>query len=111
MIDAPDTAAATERTAHPVSFAETADTPSLQGRIALITGGSRGLGAAIAQVLGEAGMRVVLADIDLQRAKDRAAILGSSTSRRCRYRWTCPILASARRSWPACIATSASWTC
>ena len=76
MIDAPDTAAASERTAHPVSFAETADTPSLQGRIALITGGSRGLGAAIAQVLGEAGMRVVLADIDLQRAKDRAAILG-----------------------------------
>ena len=29
--------------------------------ITLITGGSRGLGAAIAQVLGESGMRVVLA--------------------------------------------------
>lgn len=52
------------------------DTASLSGRVALITGGSRGLGAAIAQVLGESGMRVLLADIDLDRAKDRAAVLG-----------------------------------
>lgn len=50
--------------------------PSLQGKVALITGGSRGLGAAIAQVLGESGMRVVLADIDPQRAQDCAAVLG-----------------------------------
>lgn len=50
--------------------------PSLQGQVALITGGSRGLGAAIAQVLGESGMRVVLADIELQRAQDCAALLG-----------------------------------
>jgi NAD(P)-dependent dehydrogenase (short-subunit alcohol dehydrogenase family) len=50
--------------------------PSLQGQVALITGGSRGLGAAIAQVLGEAGMRLVLADVALQRAQDCAALLG-----------------------------------
>ncbi len=50
--------------------------PSLQGQVALITGGSRGLGAAIAQVLGESGMRVVLADIEVQRAQDCAALLG-----------------------------------
>ncbi|KQY79727.1 SDR family oxidoreductase [Pelomonas sp. Root1444] len=49
---------------------------NLQGRVALITGGSRGLGAAIAQVLGESGMRVVLADVELQRAQDCAALLG-----------------------------------
>jgi NAD(P)-dependent dehydrogenase (short-subunit alcohol dehydrogenase family) len=49
---------------------------SLQGQVALITGGSRGLGAAIAQVLGESGMRVVLADVELQRAQDCAAVLG-----------------------------------
>ncbi|KQW52036.1 MULTISPECIES: SDR family oxidoreductase [unclassified Roseateles] len=53
-----------------------ADPPSLRGQVALITGGSRGLGAAIAQVLGEAGMRVVLADVELQRAQDCAAMLG-----------------------------------
>ena len=51
--------------------------PSLQGRVALITGGSRGLGAAIAQVLGESGMRLVLADVNLERAQDRAAVLGA----------------------------------
>lgn len=50
-------------------------TPSLQGQVAVITGGSRGLGAAIAQVLGESGMRVVLADLELQRAQDCAAVL------------------------------------
>ncbi|UXH80531.1 SDR family NAD(P)-dependent oxidoreductase [Roseateles amylovorans] len=49
---------------------------SLQGGVALIAGGSRGLGAAIAQVLGETGMRVVLTDTDLQRAQDCAAVLG-----------------------------------
>jgi len=52
-----------------------AGAPSLRGQVALITGGSRGLGAAIAEVLGESGMRVVLADLDLQRAQDRAAAL------------------------------------
>jgi NAD(P)-dependent dehydrogenase (short-subunit alcohol dehydrogenase family) len=50
--------------------------PTLQGRVALITGGSRGLGAAIAQVLGESGMRLVLADVNLERAQDCAATLG-----------------------------------
>ncbi|MFO1338474.1 MAG: SDR family NAD(P)-dependent oxidoreductase [Burkholderiaceae bacterium] len=50
--------------------------PSLEGQVVVITGGSRGLGAATAQVLGEAGMRVVIADIDLHRAQDRAAMLG-----------------------------------
>ena len=59
------------------AFTAEADTEaiSLRGRVVLITGGSRGLGAAIAQVVGERGARVVLADLDLQRAQDRAALL------------------------------------
>lgn len=60
---------------HP-SPSATPQLESLQGQVALITGGSRGLGAAIAQVLGESGMRVVLADVELQRAQDTAALLG-----------------------------------
>jgi NAD(P)-dependent dehydrogenase (short-subunit alcohol dehydrogenase family) len=51
---------------------------SVQGRTILITGGSRGLGAAIAQVLGEDGARLVIADIALERAQDRAAMLAEA---------------------------------
>lgn len=75
MTDHP-TAAAPHASASAVPGAPASDTPSLQGQVALITGGSRGLGAAIAQVLGECGMRLVIADIDLDRARDRAALLG-----------------------------------
>jgi len=51
---------------------------SLKGRVALVTGASRGLGFAIAQALGEAGARVVInsrnaADLDKAAAKLRAA--------------------------------------
>ncbi len=60
----------------PLSAANLAPRTSLQGGVVLIAGGSRGLGAAIAQVLGEMGMRVVLTDADLQRAQDCAAVLG-----------------------------------
>ncbi len=48
---------------------------ALHGRVVLITGGSRGLGAAVASTLGAAGMRVVLADIAVQRVQDFAAVL------------------------------------
>lgn len=77
MIDLP-TPTATAAAPSPLqdTSAQPFDLASLHGQVALITGGSRGLGAAIAQVLGESGMRVVLADIDLQRAQDRAALLG-----------------------------------
>jgi NAD(P)-dependent dehydrogenase (short-subunit alcohol dehydrogenase family) len=51
------------------------DHAPLRGRVALITGGSRGLGAATAQALGAAGMRLVLADIAAQRVQDFAATL------------------------------------
>jgi NAD(P)-dependent dehydrogenase (short-subunit alcohol dehydrogenase family) len=52
--------------------------PSLQGHAIIITGGSRGLGAAIAQVLGEEGAQLVIADLVLERAQDRVAILAEA---------------------------------
>lgn len=42
---------------------------SLRGKIALITGGGRGLGAAICDVLAEAGAVAVVADLQLQLAE------------------------------------------
>jgi NAD(P)-dependent dehydrogenase (short-subunit alcohol dehydrogenase family) len=52
--------------------------PSVQGKAIIVTGGSRGLGAAIAQVLGEDGAQLVIADIALERAQDRVAALADA---------------------------------
>jgi NAD(P)-dependent dehydrogenase (short-subunit alcohol dehydrogenase family) len=42
--------------------------PSLRGKTVIVTGGSRGLGACVASVLGDEGMRVVVADLAAGRA-------------------------------------------
>ena len=66
---------ATARTPHARADAGGAST-SLDGKVIIVTGGSRGLGAAIGRMLGMAGARMVLADIELERARDHAAALG-----------------------------------
>lgn len=48
-------------------------TPSLEGKVTVITGGGRGLGESIARVLSASGATVVVADVDEQRAKDVVA--------------------------------------
>lgn len=51
----------------------------LDGRVAVVTGGARRIGLASAQALGEAGARIVLADLDMARtvdATDRLRALG-----------------------------------
>ena len=49
--------------------------PGIQGMTVIITGGSRGLGAAIAETLGEAGARLVIADLAADRAEQCASTL------------------------------------
>jgi NAD(P)-dependent dehydrogenase (short-subunit alcohol dehydrogenase family) len=53
---------------------------SLFGKVVLITGGGRGLGAATATALARRGARVVLADIDLSAAQRVAATLPGGQS-------------------------------
>lgn len=47
----------------------------LQGRIALITGGAQGIGAAAARSLGSRGARVVLADVAMENAEAAAVAM------------------------------------
>jgi NAD(P)-dependent dehydrogenase (short-subunit alcohol dehydrogenase family) len=57
--------------------------PPLQGRIAVVTGGGRGIGAAIAAALTGAGARVALLGRDEAALRETAARLGGALAVRC----------------------------
>jgi NAD(P)-dependent dehydrogenase (short-subunit alcohol dehydrogenase family) len=50
----------------------------LAGRVALVTGGGRGLGLAVAQRYAREGALVAIAELDRDRAREAAAALGES---------------------------------
>jgi NAD(P)-dependent dehydrogenase (short-subunit alcohol dehydrogenase family) len=54
-------------------------TGDLDGRVAIVTGGARGLGFGIAQCLSETGASVVVADIDTEQARASVAELGDKS--------------------------------
>jgi 3-oxoacyl-[acyl-carrier protein] reductase len=54
--------------------------PSLQGRVAVVTGGARGIGAATASRLAREGAAVALLDLDEEQAAATAAGLGAPGS-------------------------------
>ena len=51
----------------------------LGGRTAAVTGGARGIGAAIARCLAEEGARVAILDLDLETARATASGLGNGS--------------------------------
>ncbi|MGE4429726.1 MAG: SDR family NAD(P)-dependent oxidoreductase [Sphingobium sp.] len=52
----------------------------LAGKICIVTGGASGIGFAIARKLTEEGASVVIADLDIARARDAARSLGPSAA-------------------------------
>ena len=61
-----------------VSDRSIAELASLEGRVAVVTGGATGLGKAMTRRLAEAGATVIIADIDLELAQATAAEFGAS---------------------------------
>ena len=66
------------------------ETFSLAGKVALVTGGSRGIGRAIAQALGEAGARVALTARTQEAADASAAELRALGSTLLARAWKSP---------------------
>ena len=48
-----------------------------EGRVALVTGGGSGIGAACAELLSKAGARVIVADLNIEAAAAHASVIGA----------------------------------
>ena len=53
---------------------------ALQGKISVVTGGARGIGAAIVARLSADGATVIIADIDAQAATSQAVLLKNGSA-------------------------------
>src|SRR5207253_11501628 len=67
----------------------------LAGKVALVTGGSRGIGFSIAQALAGAGAKVALLGRDGAKAREAAQALGDGRGRG----YACDVAAAAQVEW------------
>jgi NAD(P)-dependent dehydrogenase (short-subunit alcohol dehydrogenase family) len=80
----------------------------LDGRVAAITGGARGIGYATASLFTAAGAQVVLLDLDEAAARDAAARLGPAASA---LRLDVASEDEVTRAFDAVVASTAASTC
>jgi len=55
---------------------------NLEGRVAIVTGGRRGIGRAIVEILAQRGADIVLGDRNVEEAQQAAESIMASTGRR-----------------------------
>ncbi len=71
------------RKAAPAGWGRTMDRPGLEGKVAVVTGGTRGIGRAIAEALLASGLSVLICGRNRANAEHVAADLARSAAGRC----------------------------
>ena len=75
----------------------------MQGKVALVSGGAEGIGAAVARLIVAEGGSVMLGDVQLEKAQGLAAELGERAA-------ACPLDVRDLRQWEAAVSATRSCT-